>query len=238
MPLQIEAFVLLEFVNEPVDDALIEVVAAQVRVAIGSFHFNDALAHFQHGNIERSAAEVVDGDHLVLCLVEAIGQRGRRGLVDDALHFQPGDLPGILGRLPLRVVKIRGHGDDRLSHFLAEIVFRGLLQLLQNQRGNLRRCVLLALRHDGDVIARLHDLIGHHLDLFANLVEAASHEALDRVNRVLWVGDGLPLRDLSHQPLAGFGKADDRRRSSSAFFIRDHFGLTALHDRHAGIGSS
>ena len=65
---QVEAFVLLEFVNEPVDDALVEVVAAQVRVAVGGFDFDHALADFQNRNVERAAAEVVHGDRLVFPL--------------------------------------------------------------------------------------------------------------------------------------------------------------------------
>ena len=233
---QVEPFVFLELVNQPVDHPLVEVVAAQVRVAIGGLHFNHALADFEHRDVKSPAAEVVHGDRLVFRFVEPVGQCGRRRLVDDALHFQPGNLPGIFRGLPLRVVKVSGHGDDRLGHFLAEVVFRRLLQLLQNQRGNLRRRVLLALRQHRDVVARLHDLIGHHLDLFRHFVEAPSHEALDRINRVLRIGDGLPLGHLPDQPFAGLGKSDHRRRSAPSFFIRDHFGLAALHDRHAGIG--
>jgi len=55
-----------------------------VRVAVGRLHFDDALAHFEDRDVERAAAEVVDGDRLVLLLVEAVGERGGRRLVDDA----------------------------------------------------------------------------------------------------------------------------------------------------------
>ena len=150
---EVEAFILLKFVDEPVHDALIQIVAAQVRVAVGGFNFDHAFADFQNRNIEGSAAEVVDGDRLVFGFVEAVGQRRCRGLIDDALYVESGNLPGIFRSLALRVVKIRGNGDDRFGHFLAEIVFRSLLQLLQNQRGNLRGRVLLALRQNGDVVA-------------------------------------------------------------------------------------
>ena len=83
---------LAELVGEPVDDALVEVVAAQVRVAVGGLDLEDALAQLQDRDVERAAAQVIDGDALVLLLVEAVGQRGRRRLVDDAQHFEASDL--------------------------------------------------------------------------------------------------------------------------------------------------
>ena len=141
--------------DQPVHDALVEIVAAQVRVAVGRLHLNDAFANFEDRNIERSAAEVIHGDRLVLLLVQPVGQRSRGRLVHDALHVETGNLAGVLGRLPLRVVEVRRHRDDRLGHRLAEIVLRRLLQLLQDHRRDLRRRVLLALRHHRNVIALL-----------------------------------------------------------------------------------
>ena len=70
---------------------VVPVVAAQVRVAVGGLHFKHAVADFQHGNIERAAAQVVHGDLLVLLLVETVGERGGGRLVDDAQDFQAGD---------------------------------------------------------------------------------------------------------------------------------------------------
>ena len=136
---QIDAVALLELAGDPVDDALIEVVAAEMRVAVGGLHLDDALADFEDRDVERAAAEVVDGDRLVLLLVEAVGQRRRRRLVDDAHDFEAGDLPGVLRRLPLGVVEVRGDGDHRLGDRLPEIFLGGLFQLLQNHRGDLRR---------------------------------------------------------------------------------------------------
>ena len=93
---EIDAVALLELVDDPLDDALVEVVAAQVRVAVGRLDLDDALADFEDRDVERAAAEVVDRDGLVLLLVEAVGQRRRGRLVDDAHHFEAGDA----GRLP------------------------------------------------------------------------------------------------------------------------------------------
>ena len=150
---------------------------------------------------------------------------------------RPAIWPGVLGRLALRVVEVRGHGDDRLRHRLAEVLLRRLLQLLQDHRGDFRRRVFLAAGLDADVaVAGAHDRVRHHLHLFVDFVELAAHEALDREHGVLGVGDGLTLGDLADQPLAGLGEADDRRRDPAAFRVGDDDRLAAFHHRHHGVG--
>ena len=104
---QIDAVALLELGDHPVDDSLIEIVAAEMRVAVGRLDLDDALAHFEDRHVERAAAEVVDDDRLVLLLVEAVGQCRGGGLVDDAKDVEAGDLAGVLGGLTLRVVEVR-----------------------------------------------------------------------------------------------------------------------------------
>jgi hypothetical protein len=68
-------------------------------VAVGRLHLDDVIAHFEHGDVEGAAAEVEDGDLLVLLLIESVGERGGGRLVDDALHVEAGDLACGLGRL-------------------------------------------------------------------------------------------------------------------------------------------
>src|SRR4029453_7599570 len=93
----------------------------------------------------RASAQVVDGDDAAVAPVETVRQRRRRRLVEDAEDFEPGQTSGIARRGALGVVEIRGHGDDRAIDFevelalLAEVVLRALLQLPQDERGNLRR---------------------------------------------------------------------------------------------------
>ena len=52
---EVDPLVLLELDQEPVDDALVKVVAAKVRVAVGRLDLKDAVAQLQDGDVERAA---------------------------------------------------------------------------------------------------------------------------------------------------------------------------------------
>ena len=93
---QVDALLLLELVGQVVDDALVEVLTAEEGVAVGRLHLEDAVADLEDRDVERAAAEVEDGDLLVLLLVETVGERCRRRLVDDAEHVRPAILPASL----------------------------------------------------------------------------------------------------------------------------------------------
>jgi hypothetical protein len=49
---EVDALVLLELVEDPVDDALVDVVAAEMRVAVGRLDLDDALADFEDRDVE------------------------------------------------------------------------------------------------------------------------------------------------------------------------------------------
>src|SRR5258705_12806259 len=170
------------------DDALIEIVTAEVRVAVGPLPLADPLADLENRDVERAAAEVVDGNRFVLLLVEAVGERRRRRLVDDAEDVEPGNPAGVLRGLPLGVVEVRGHGDDRVGDLLAEVVLGRGLQLLKNHRGDLGRRRLPAADLDPRVaVVRLHDRVRHARGFLWNLAVLPAHEALDRENGVFGV---------------------------------------------------
>ncbi len=148
---KIDALFLLELGDDPVHDALVDVVAAEVGVAVGGFHFDYAVAHFEDGDVEGAAAEVVNGDGFVRFLVETVSERGRGGLVDDALDVETGDLARVFGGLALSVVEVGRNGDDGFGDLLAEVGFRRFLQLGEDHGGDLRRRLLLALDFDARV---------------------------------------------------------------------------------------
>ena len=223
--------------DEPVDDRLVEVVAAEVVVTRGRLHLEDAVADLEHRHVERAAAEVEDEDRLVGLLVEPVGQRGRGRLVDDPLDVEAGDLAGVLGRLALVVVEVRRDGDHRAVDGVAQVGLGVGLQLLEDHRADLRRGVLLAARLHARVAVRAgDDLERDDLLLLLDLRLLAAHEALDREDRVLGVRDCLALGRGAHEALATLRERDNRGSGARALGVLDHGGLAALEDGHARVG--
>ncbi len=229
----VDALVLLEFRGQKLDEPLVEVLAAQVGVAIGRFDLENALAQLQDRNVERSPAQVEDGDLLVLLLVQAVSQGGRRRLVDDPEHVQAGDLAGVLGGLPLGVVEVGRHGDDRVRDFFAQIVLGGLFHLHQDHRRNFRGAVISAPdRHLGIPVRRFRNLEGAYglviLD-FTGAVLPSDHP-LDGINGVLGVRNCLPLGDLADQPLATVRESNHGGRRAVPLLIGYNDGISTFHD--------
>ena len=235
----VNAGFLLELLHQPVDNPLVDVVATQVRVAVGGFDFHHPISDFEDGNVERAATEVIHRDGFVLLFVEPVRQSSGGGFVDDAHHLQARDLPCVLGGLALRIVEIGRNCDHGLGDLLAEIGFRGFLQLGQNHRGNLRRGVAFAVDLDAGVPVLAGDhFVWNQLHLLAHFVEAAAHEALDRIDGVFRVGDRLTLSHLPYQPFTALGESDDGRRCPAALLVRNDDSLAAFHDGYDGVGRS
>ena len=236
---QVDALVALELRAEPVDDRLVEVVAAEVVVTRGRLDLEDAVADLEHGHVERAAAEVEDEDRLVGLLVEPVRERGRGRLVDDALDVEARDPAGVLGRLALIVVEVGRDGDDRGVHGLAQVRLGVGLELLQDHRRDLRRRVLLAARLDARVAAGAgDDAVRDDRLLLAHLGLLAAHEALDGEDGVRRVGDGLALGDGADETIPASRERDDGRRRAAALGVLDDRRLTALEDRHTAVGGS
>ena len=235
---QVDAFVALELRHDPVNDPLIEVVAAKMGVPVGRLDLDDSFADLQDRDVERATAKVEYGDRFIRLLVEAIRQRRACRFIHDPEHLQTGNLACVLRRLTLRVVEIRRHGDHRLAHRLTEVRLRRLAKLLQDHRGDLRRRVRLVTArrlHPGVAVRSLDDRERHHLHLLAHFVDLPAHEALDREHGVLGIRHGLPFGDLADETLTPFRKADDGRRQSAALWVGDDHGLAAFHHGNDGI---
>ena len=234
---KIDALLFLEFGNDPFHHALVDIIAAQVRVAVGGLHFDHAFANFEDGNIEGTAAQVVHGDGLFFLLVQSVRQSGRGGLVNDAQNFETRDFAGLFGRLALAVVEIGRNGDDGFGYFFAEEIFGGSLQFLQNHGRDFRRAVALAGDFDAGVVVRSFDhLIRDALGFFLHFVVTATHKPLDRIHRVFGIRNRLALSHLAHQALAALSNRDYGRGGTGSFLIRDYRRLAPLHYGHDRIG--
>ena len=242
---EVDARVLAEFADDVVDQALVEVFAAEERVAVRGEHFKLLVAvdvrKVDDRNVERAAAQVVDGDLAVAlaALVETEGQSRGGRFVDDALHFETGDAAGVLRGLTLAVVEVGRHRDHGFRDRFAEVVFGGLLHLAEHFRAHLLRSELLAVLHfdPGVAVVGARDLEGHEADVLLHftVVEATADQTLHREERVLRVGDGLTLGGGADEDLAVVHVSDDRRRRAGAFAVFDNLDVLAFHHGDGGV---
>ncbi|CAI8287986.1 MAG: Uncharacterised protein [Cellulomonadaceae bacterium TMED98] len=113
-----------EPIGEVVHDALVPVVTTEAVVTGGGADLNGrevvVFAHFEQADVERSSTEVEDQNQFVFfSFVQAIGQGGRGGLVNNAQDIQPRDFSCFFGGLTLGVVEVGGDGNDRVGDRLA-----------------------------------------------------------------------------------------------------------------------
>merc|ERR1719217_87378 len=144
----------LELRNEVVHHAVVKVLTTQMRVAGSRLDLKDALLDGEERHIESAAAKVKN-QYVALCtglLVEAVRDRRRGWLVDDAQAVEASNGGSILGRGALRVVEVGGDGDDGARDILAEVRLGDFLHLDEHHSGDLfgEELLILALVLDLD----------------------------------------------------------------------------------------
>ncbi len=150
-------------------------------IPVGRQDLEHTFGEIQNRDIVGAATKVIDGDLLVVLLVEAVGQRRRGRLVDDPEHLKAGDSPGIFGGGSLAVIEVGRNGDDRFIDLFAEVRFGIGLHLGENHRRDFRRAVPAVTHLNFDAtIVRPADLIGNQLQitLHGRIIEATAHETL------------------------------------------------------------
>ena len=118
-----------EFISEIIDDPFVEILTTEEGIAVGRFYLEDTIANFEHGNVERAAAKIIDGNCAGGLFVETIGKRGRGRFVDDPHDFKARYPPGILGRLALRIIEVGRDRNDGLGDVFTEMRLGGFLHL-------------------------------------------------------------------------------------------------------------
>ncbi len=215
---EVDTVRVLELGDEPVDDALVPVVTAEVGVPRGRLHLEDTLAEVEDRHVERATPEVEHEDRLVeVTFVEAVRQRRGSRLVDDAQHLETGDLTGLLRGLALGVAEVGGHRDHGLGDAVAEVRLGVTLELAQDASRDLLGVVGLPVDVDRPVRA--------HMPLYG-------------ADRAIRIRDRLTLRDLADEDLAGFREGDDRRSGARPLRIGDDDGLARLENRDDRVGGA
>merc|ERR1719393_289660 len=130
----------LELVDEVIHHPVVEILTAKMSVTSSGLDLEDAFLDGQDRHIKSSPTKIKD-QHVALdgalLLVQAIGNGGGGGLVNDPENIETSDNSGILGGLPLRVVEVGRDRDHGVLHLGAEVGLSGLLHLDQNHGAHL-----------------------------------------------------------------------------------------------------
>ena len=227
-----------ELVGEQVDHAVVEVVAAEVRVAAGREHLEDVLPDLEDRDVEGAAAEVVHRDALGEPAAEAVRERRRGGLVQEAQHLEARDAPGVLGRLALVVVEVGRHGDHGLRDRLPDPRLGHELHLLQHHRRDFGQREQLVPDADAHAVTgAVHDLVGVDGARLLHLLgeRVAADQALGGSDGVMGVVDQGGPRGVSHHHGAGLGEVHDARGDVLAVRVGEHLHALAARHGHARV---
>ena len=178
---QVSTFVVLEFLSQPVDDYLVEVVTTEVSVTVCRQYFEYTATEFEDRDIECTTTEVEYSYlHVLVSLVDTVSQSSSSRFVYDTLHFQTCNLTSFLSSLTLRVREVSRNCDNRFSYFLAEVVFSSLLHLLKNHSRDFLWSVETAVDvYTWSIVVALNYFIRYARDFLLYLIPIFTHEALD-----------------------------------------------------------
>src|SRR5208337_2427201 len=237
----IHAEITLDVIERDDDEQIVNVVAAKVGVAVGGDHFEDPLVQLENGNVEGAAAEIVHSNGSVLLLVQTVGERGGGRLVHQAQDFQSRDAAGVFGGLPLRIVEVGGHGDDRFRHRCAKIALGVALQLAQDERRNFGRSECFVAQLDAQHFAG-GEIFGEakreELQFVLDVFNAAAHQALHAVDCALRRLDQILTCGAANNDLAAFVQRDDRRHQVQSVLAGNDDRTVARHIRHQRVGGA
>ena len=214
---EVDAVGFFELRHSVLDDALVEVVAAEVGVAAGRQNGEGAVLDLNDGDIEGSAAEIVDEDFLGGFVIQTVGDSGGSRLVDDAQDIQTGNASCVLRGLALAVVKVGRNRDDGFGDRFAQIALGIVTDLRQDHRADLLRRQVAAVN--------VNAVIGTHVPF-------------DAGDGAAGVGRDLAFCRAADQTLTVFRKGDDTGGRALALRVGDDDRLSALDHRNAGVGGA
>ena len=83
----IDAGFFFEFVDEEVDQNVIEIFTTEVSIAIGGQYFENTIADIHDADIEGATTEIKDGDFFIFFAFEAVGKSSCGWFVDNTFNF-------------------------------------------------------------------------------------------------------------------------------------------------------
>jgi hypothetical protein len=238
-PRDVDAALFLEFIGEPVDDLLVDVLAAQVRCRRRSTF--TSITSSPTSSTEMSKVPPPKSKTTIFSsffLLKPYASAAAVGSLMMRFTSRPAIFPASLVAAALRVVEVGRDGDDRFRDLLAELRFSIGLELAEDHRGDFfgAKPLVSHLHLDAAVLCLAHFKRDAALVLLHSLVEAVADEALDLIDRIGRVRHRLALREGADDALAVLSDRDDRRRRALPFRVLKHARLAALDDSHRGVG--
>ena len=220
-----------------INNHLVEIITTKVSVARGRQNFEDTIANLQNGHVKRAAPEVKNQNAFVALFVEAVGQRSRCGLVDDAQHLKASDLSGVLRGLPLGIIEVSRNRNHRLGDGFSQVFPSIFRQLAQHLSRHLFRGELLVEHRTlhFHVRAGFFDSVTHFLLFITHLVNPTPDEALHRIKRVGRIHHRLTFGDLADQLVLVLGVSNNGGCCAETLGVSDDGGLATLHHGNAAV---
>ena len=218
---EVDACFSLEFTDKPINDLLVEIVAAQFVVPCSSLDFDLRLSinivNFENGDVECPSTKVVDEDGLIVALVGSVRKCSSGWLVDDSKNIHSSNTASILCCLSLCIGEVCRACNDSLLDFMSKIGFSICFQLLENKRRDFLRSVV------GSIDVGL---------------PISPHVSLDRNHGTLWIGYGLSLGSNTDQTLSVFVECDNGGCGTCTLCIGDNNGFTVFDCCYTAVGCS
>ena len=213
---------------------MVEIVATERGVPRRCQNFENTAREFEYRQIEGAAAEIVNRVDAFRRVVEPVGDRRRGRLVEQAEHRQSGEPCRVLGRLPLGVVEVGGHGDHGPDQLASEAPFRADAQRLEDFRRYLDRCLDPGSGFDLHHAGRVDKAIGK-APRVGEIGKTAAHQALDRNDGVGRIGCQCVLSAIADlRPVPGI--THDRGQQRPTLFVGQHHRNAVAHRRDKRIG--
>jgi len=213
---------------------VIEIVAAQLRIARSRFHFKHAAREFQNRHIKSAATQIVNGVSAFGRVVQPVGDRSGGRFIQETQHVQASELGGIFGGLTLSVVEVSRHGNHRADKLATERFFSAAFERTQNVGRDFNRAfdaghgldLQHARRFDKTIRRRQ---IGH-------ILESPPHKAFDRHQGIGRIAALAGLRLMANRHHAIGGVMHHGRQEAAAFMIGQHHGRAAFDGGDQRIG--
>mmetsp|Transcript_11211 Transcript_11211/g.41976 ORF Transcript_11211/g.41976 Transcript_11211/m.41976 type:complete len:234 (+) Transcript_11211:1024-1725(+) len=140
---QVNALLSLKFVQNVLNQNIIEILSSQEGVSVGGSHLENSVLDLQNGNIKSTTTQIVYSHNAVLS-IESIRKSSGSRLIDDAFYIHSCNGSSILCGFSLGIVKIGRHGDDRTLNLLAQVILSSVFHLCENHGSDFGRRVCLS----------------------------------------------------------------------------------------------